>query len=317
MKPAECGMVKPEEGSLARLGRSLRDLLDIVSGPEKQGVTFIAMASVKCGPAPSPQLSFHEPMECLLVPNLPEGPEWTYEIKLDGYRAQALCNGSQTRLLSRNGKDLGQRFPALIPELAKAFPPDSIVDGELVALDPSGRPSFSLIQNSATSRATFVFFAFDLLRLEGAELTQRPLSERRALLRASLCSTVTVQLSEGFNIPAKQMLELVRSHGLEGVVAKRLSSTYEQGRRSGAWSSCVSSFLKSLSSAATRQELTASMLSWLASTKATVSTFAPAFAPGSFRQAAEPFMPSSHLSKTVFVPSSICRKPAQDDGDRG
>ena len=173
-------------------------------------------------------------MECLLVSNLPEGPEWTYEIKLDGYRAQALNDGEQTRLLSRNGKDLGQRFPALVPELAKAVPHGSIVDGELVALDPSGKPSFSLIQNSA-SGATFVFFAFDLLRLEGADLTHKPLSERRALLRTSLRPTDTVQLSESFNIPAKQMLELVRSHGLEGVVAKRLSSTYEQGRRTGAW----------------------------------------------------------------------------------
>ena len=174
-------------------------------------------------------------MECLLVSSLPEGPEWTYEIKLDGYRAQALCDNDQTRLLSRNGKDLGQRFPALLPELAKVVSPGSVLDGELVALDPSGRPSFSLIQNSATSGATFVFFAFDLLRFDGADLTQRPFSERRALLRASLRPTDTVQLSESFNIPAAQMLELVRSHGLEGVVAKRLSSTYEQGRRTGAW----------------------------------------------------------------------------------
>ena len=170
-----------------------------------------------------------------MVSALPEGPDWGYEIKLDGYRAQAIRDGERTRLLSRNGKDLGQRFPALVPELAKAIPHGSIVDGELVALDPSGKPSFSLIQNSATSGATFVFFAFDLLRLGGEDLTQKPLSERRALLRTSLRPTGTVQLSESFNIPAKQMLELVRSHGLEGVVAKRLSSTYEQGRRTGAW----------------------------------------------------------------------------------
>ena len=97
-------------------------------------------------------------MECLLVSSLPEGPEWTYEIKLDGYRGQALCDGEPTRLLSRNGKDLGPRFPGLLQELAKAVPHGSIVDGELVALDPSGGPNFSLIQNSATSRATFVFF---------------------------------------------------------------------------------------------------------------------------------------------------------------
>lgn len=180
-------------------------------------------------------LRFIEPMECLMVSALPEGPDWSYEIKLDGYRAHAIRDGEQPRLLSRNGKDMGQRFPTLLSELAKAVPHGSIVDGELVALDPSGKPNFSLIQNSATSGATFVFFAFDLLRFERTDLTRRPLSERRALLQTSLRTSDTVQLSESFNIPAKQMLELVRSHGLEGVVAKRLSSTYEQGRRTGAW----------------------------------------------------------------------------------
>ena len=72
------------------------------------------MESVKRGPTPRFKLGFQEPMECLLVSSLPEGPEWTYEIKLDGYRAQALCDREHTRLLSRNGKDLGQRFPGLI-----------------------------------------------------------------------------------------------------------------------------------------------------------------------------------------------------------
>ena len=85
------------------------------------------------------------------------------------------------------------------------------------------------------SGATFVFFAFDLFRLEGKDLTQRPLSERRNLLRMSLRTTEAVQLSESFSTLAAQMLELVLSHGLEGVVAKRPSSTYEQGGRTVAW----------------------------------------------------------------------------------
>ena len=170
-----------------------------------------------------------------MVSTLPEGPDWTYEIKLDGYRAQVLCDGEKTQLLSRNGKDLGHRFPALVVALARAAPHGSILDGELVALDASGRPSFSLIQNSATSEATFVFFAFDLLQLEGVDLTRKSLSERRRLLHASLRQSEAVQLSESVQIPAKQMLEMVRGHGLEGVVAKRLSSTYEGGQRSGAW----------------------------------------------------------------------------------
>ena len=182
-----------------------------------------------------PELTFVEPMECLLVSTLPEGPEWSYEIKLDGYRAQALCAGKATQLLSRNGKDLAGRFPSITRELAAAFPANSVVDGELVALDPSGKPSFSLIQNSATSGAEIVFFAFDLLRHAGKDLTKTPLSERRKLLSLALKQTAAVQFSDDFSLSAKKMLEMVRAHGLEGVVAKRLSSTYEQGRRTGSW----------------------------------------------------------------------------------
>lgn len=141
------------------------------------------------------QMSFLEPMECLLVSQLPEGPEWAYEIKLDGYRAQALCNGGVTKLLSRNGNELGLRFPAVLSDLATAIPSGSVLDGELVALDPSGKPSFSLIQNSASSGATFVFFAFDLLQFEGTDLTRKPLSERRELLRSALRQNSSVQLS--------------------------------------------------------------------------------------------------------------------------
>ena len=178
---------------------------------------------------------FVEPMQCLQVDRLPEGPEWIYEIKLDGYRAQASCDGKEVRLMSRNGLDLGARFPTVASALSHALPNGSVVDGELVALGPDGKPSFSLIQNSATSAATFVFFAFDLMRLDGEELILKPLSERRDLMRNWLMTSDAVQLSESFQIPAEQMLASVREHGLEGVVAKRLSSCYERGKRTGAW----------------------------------------------------------------------------------
>lgn len=168
------------------------------------------MAKSKGAWAAAIQMSFPEPMECLLVSRLPEGPDWAYEIKLDGYRAQALCNGKTTKLLSRNGNDLGPRFPAMLPELAAAISNGSIVDGELVALDPSGKPSFSLIQNSATSGARFVFFAFDLLQFEGKDLTGKPLAERRSLLRSALRQNESVQLSEGF-IPTTRLNALLNA----------------------------------------------------------------------------------------------------------
>lgn len=111
-------------------------------------------------------------------------------------------------------------------------PNGSIVDGELVALDPSGKQSFSLIQNSATSGARFVFFAFDLLQFEGMDLTGKPLADWRNLLRTALRQNESVQLSGSFQIRAEQMLALVRGHGLEGCG----SQTAIQHLR--AWTSC-------------------------------------------------------------------------------
>lgn len=151
-------------------------------------------------------------MECLYTDRLPEGPEWIYEVKLDGYRAQAVRTGATVQLLSRNGKNLGMRFPSLLPSLSRALPKESVIDGELVALDLEGRPSFSLIQNAGSNNAPLVFYGFDLLALAGEDLTRRPLSTRRVLLREHLKTSDTIQLSESFQIPAEQMLQLVRTH---------------------------------------------------------------------------------------------------------
>ena len=101
-------------------------------------------------------------MELLPVTRVPEGPEWAYEVKLDGYRAQAI-HGTRLRLLSRRGKDFGSQFRETYLALASAIPVESIVDGELVALDAQGGPDFQALQNSKTSGALVVFFAFDLL----------------------------------------------------------------------------------------------------------------------------------------------------------
>ena len=177
---------------------------------------------------------FIKPMELLPVTHVPEGPEWAYEVKLDGYRAQAI-HGTRLRMLSRRGKDFGSQFTETYRALASAIPVESIVDGELVALDAQGRPDFQALQNSKTSGASVVFFAFDLLTLAGRDLRSLPLRQRQQLLRDSLRTSDLVQVSESFSIPAAQMIAIAREHRLEGVVAKRLNSPYESGRRSGAW----------------------------------------------------------------------------------
>jgi len=87
-------------------------------------------------------------MECLPVKNLPDGPEWVYELKLDGYRTQAIREADGVRLLSRNGKDLGRRFPRVVEALAHAIRPNTVIDGELVAMEADGRSSFQALQNA-------------------------------------------------------------------------------------------------------------------------------------------------------------------------
>lgn len=103
------------------------------------------------------------------------------------------------------------------------------------ALDPQGRPNFGLLQNAGTNGAPVVFFAFDILSLAGRSVRLLPLAQRQQLLRDALHTSELVQLSESFTISAERMIAMVREHGLEDVIAKRLDSRYEAEKRSGSW----------------------------------------------------------------------------------
>src|SRR5579872_7007175 len=180
-------------------------------------------------------IPFTPPMECLPVERIPEGDVWVYELKLDGYRAQAIRDRAGVRLLSRRGKDLTRKYPLVSRELQDAITVGTALDGELVAFDDEGQLSFNALQNAA-SGTRVIFFAFDVLVSQGRDVKPLPLRDRKDLLQSNLSPSDHVQLAAHFGGPLSRMLEGVRQIGGEGVVAKRLDTRYEPGRRSGSWS---------------------------------------------------------------------------------
>jgi ATP-dependent DNA ligase len=109
---------------------------------------------------------FIKPMECLPVEKIPEGDNWTYELKLDGYRLQAVKAGGKVIFYSRRGIDLTKRFEHVAKALA-SLPEETVIDGELVALDEEGKPNFNLLQNFRSAGSHIVFYAFDILIHKG------------------------------------------------------------------------------------------------------------------------------------------------------
>ena len=176
--------------------------------------------------------TFVTPLTATSVHVLPEGNEWLYEVKLDGYRALLLKNGAQVQLRSRNDKRL--TYPE-VESSARRLNADTVtLDGEIVALDAAGRPSFQALQHrSAHATHTVVYYAFDVLHLNGEDLRRVSLEERRARLPA-LVKGSGVLISETLPGTATQVVAAVDRLGLEGVIAKRKNSRYDAGQR-GAW----------------------------------------------------------------------------------
>jgi DNA ligase D-like protein (predicted ligase) len=190
----------------------------------------------RSGNAQKIRACFIEPMLCLAVEKLPEGPDWQYEVKLDGYRAIGVRTTAGVELWSRNKRDFARRFPNVARAL-EALPVETVLDGEVVAVDCDGKPSFSSLQNFGNGAAAILFYVFDAPLLAGADLRSEPLATRREMLRDLISPKLpdTIRFSETFDASASELMAAVRSNGLEGVVAKRRDSAYKSGDRSGAW----------------------------------------------------------------------------------
>jgi len=183
---------------------------------------------------PKARIGFIESMECLPVATLPEGWEWSYEIKLDGFRLEAVKKNGKTALYSRRGNLLNRKFP-YIAEALTPLPDSTILDGEVVALDAQGRSDFGLLQNFRSAESKINYYAFDILALKGKDVSMLPLSERRGILDKVLTRNDHISTSPAEKGSSKKILIFVKQHGLEGVVAKRLDGVYEPGKRSGSW----------------------------------------------------------------------------------
>jgi bifunctional non-homologous end joining protein LigD len=187
-----------------------------------------------------------KPMFATLTHQVPLGAEWAYEMKWDGVRALTLVRSGSVRITSRNGRDVTAGYPelhALADDVGEA---EVLLDGEIVALNDAGRPDFQLLQRrmhvrdaaslrSLQREVPIVLMIFDLLWFDGRLITELPYTERRRVLEALGPSGTTWQTPPASSEDGDAALATSRELGLEGIVAKRVDSVYEPGRRSSAW----------------------------------------------------------------------------------
>jgi bifunctional non-homologous end joining protein LigD len=188
---------------------------------------------------PRAKAAFVEPMKALLVEELPEGAQWEYEMKFDGIRAVAVKSKRQASLTSRTAKDLTARFPQVAESLRHLPPREVVLDGEIVALDPQGRPDFQLLQcyqMAGREKPPLAYYVFDVVQLEGKDLTGLPLWKRKAMAQTVIAGlSAGIRFSASLKAEPARLLREMKARGLEGLVAKQRESKYEPGRRSGVW----------------------------------------------------------------------------------
>jgi bifunctional non-homologous end joining protein LigD len=182
-----------------------------------------------------------EPCLALLKPRPPVGLEWAFEIKWDGYRLAIHLENGSVRVITRGSLDWTDRFPGIAEAAKHLGAATLILDGEAVVIDEHGRPDFGALQKALGGRGgkraagEAIFYAFDLLYLDGHDLTGMSLSERRHLLEdLTLDPAGIIRLSEEVDGDGEALMEAARKHGLEGIIAKNRDQPYRSGR-TGDW----------------------------------------------------------------------------------
>jgi bifunctional non-homologous end joining protein LigD len=187
------------------------------------------------------------PMLATIVEKSFDSPDWLFEIKWDGYRAVAFIDGGRTRLVSRNQNDMTGQFPELGTLAKYVNAARAILDGEIVALDDKGRPSFSLMQQRTgfqpgkrrvagriSEGVRIIYYAFDVIYLDGLDLRRVALEERKQLLKDRIEAGDLIHYSDHYAEKGLDLFAAAEQRGLEGIVAKKRDSFYEE-RRSREW----------------------------------------------------------------------------------
>jgi len=224
-----------------------RSVLSGVTVEEMKGVPVQRIAAAQLVPSgPTTAMPERlEPMHAELGDKPFNDANWSWEPKLDGYRVLAFVGEQGVMLRSRRGLDLTPSFPRLVAELGQQAARDMVLDGEIVAFDAAGKPSFNALQNrvqlkterelaAADRDVPAVFYCFDLLHFAGVDLQRRPYRDRRRYLAQCLLPSKLVQLVHASD-DGVALHQAALASGFEGVIAKRKDSRYEAGRRSAAW----------------------------------------------------------------------------------
>ena len=197
-----------------------------------------ASKAVKAGPsrrgAPLPQ--FVPPQLSQPVEKPPSGPQWLHEIKLDGYRMAARIESGRAQLLTRTGLNWSAKYPSAVAALSNINVKAAYIDGELCGLDDAGLPSFARTQaaTDGESEARLVYYAFDLLHIDGRDVSQMPLIERKTLLERLIVGQLGLQFNGHETGDGELILKHAGKLGFEGVVSKTIDAPYAPGNR-GLW----------------------------------------------------------------------------------
>jgi bifunctional non-homologous end joining protein LigD len=228
---------RPRKSSPARGGGARRQPRDGGVSRSRKGDTPPPGARA---PATSPYRAglkrmpaFAEPQLCTLVDSVPTGSGWMHEVKYDGYRALVAVGSGKAKVFTRNGLDWTDKF-SRIAEAAAALPVASaLIDGEIVSFK-DGRPDFATLKDAISSGGAMTLFAFDLLQVDGEDLTGLPNVQRKERLRAILPADSAIQFAEHILGPGETLFARMCAEGLEGIVSKRADAPYK-GRRTKAW----------------------------------------------------------------------------------